>query len=193
VNEALYKSLLALPPEFPGLENLKEDLIYLLGCGKFDQFSITFRGLLWPEKCCSFCDPKLSKNQPVAKSPDYYLKENDFHGEPGRPMFLVVPWKHTTCIQEVDWSQVGTLINVAISLGQFDGGGIVTRFGNPARHSGTMRHLHINIASPSGEQEYRVPLSKTPKDRKENYARLLEHRDELAQKGGLDYLFPTLG
>jgi diadenosine tetraphosphate (Ap4A) HIT family hydrolase len=107
-------------------------------------------------------------------------------------MRLIVPNRHITNIADMqpsDWVAMGALFKQAVAENDIRGGGLVLRFGDPRFHSGTIPHLHFNILEPTGEPEYRIPLSKDEADRKKNYARLLSFRDELLKPGVRAKLF----
>ncbi|MDB5188176.1 MAG: hypothetical protein JWO50_696 [Candidatus Kaiserbacteria bacterium] len=111
-------------------------------------------------------------------------------------MFLIVPDEHITDVGELtdsDWICIGFLFSCAVKQFDLRGGGILMRFGDPLYHAGTIPHIHINIIQPHGDAEYRVPLAKDASDREKNYARLLDHRNELRGRGGKDFLFPEIG
>lgn len=171
------------------------DLVYLMGCGKFDQFITTFRALLDP-KWCAFCIQGKDEAAQIDAANyghlSWYLKHNDFRLPNGvQAMMLIVPKRHLTDPRDLalsDWILIGQFFKRA--LVDAPGGGLVMRFGDPVHHAGTVPHLHINVISPTGEEEFRTPLSKTRESRVENYARLLGFRKELIEKGGLSHLFP---
>lgn len=191
MNLALFDKLKALPDVYGGLDAVQGDLMYLMGCGSFEQFAKTLRGLLDPVHYCPFCtDGRNGKT-----SMGWYLKPNDFRGKDMRAMLLIIPNRHIIDPRDLlpsDWTAMGMLFGEAIRQLGIAGGGLVMRFGDPRYHSGTIPHLHANVIAPTGETEYRIPLSKDDKSRRDNYVRLMLHRSELMDKGGLKYLFPSI-
>jgi diadenosine tetraphosphate (Ap4A) HIT family hydrolase len=191
LDTVLYTKLMALPEKYGGLDAVQGDLMYLMGCRSFDQFVSTLRGLIDPEHHCPFCTDERNSKTPFG----WFLKPNDFPLKSMRAMLLAIPNRHITDakqLQPSDWVALGGIFERASREHAVEGGGVVMRFGDARYHSGTIPHVHFNIICPSGEQEYRIPLSKNAEDREENYKRLLSHRDELLKKGGLEYLFPVL-
>ncbi len=175
----LFDELLKLPRDYQGSETVPGELQYLMGTRSFAQFCATLRGLLDPKGHCPFCI-----DAPTGAPYGWRLKENDFplDRQVMRLMHLIIPNRHLTDpadMQPSDWVVVGRIFQDALKKHGVRGGGLVLRFGDPRLHAGTIPHLHFNILSPTGEEEYRVPLSKDEESRKQNYARLLAFRDEL--------------
>lgn len=188
-----YDDLFHLPEAFPGMGMLTREQTYLMGCGNFEQFCATLRGLIDPKCHCPFCQVAAGQETPLFATKNWYLRGNDFP-KPDLQMFLVIPKEHKLHPDEIgpdEGSQIWKILQWAISNYKLPGGGLVMRFGDPAYHAGTIPHLHMNIITPSREDEYRVPLSKNRDDRIKNYARFLANRQQLYLFGGLDYLFKT--
>ena len=183
-----YTRLLELK-EFPGLEALGTDLIYLMGVGNFKQFCSTLRGILDAKEYCPFCEVQARGRRILSRTNAWYLCENDFPKQ-GMTMRLIIPKRHVTSPHDLsssDWPEIGVLF--ARECSALLGGGLIMRFGDPLYHAGTVPHLHINIISPNPIEEYRASLSKDLESRHKNFARLCMHRMMLENRGGLNWLF----
>lgn len=172
---------MALPTAYPGFEEMQSDVAYLMGCRSFEQFCSTLRGLIDPVHYCPFC---IRGTPVLVNTPGgWSLRVNDFPPQ-GVRAWLIVPKSHRTRISQLsahDWVQIGFLFEKAVEDYGIKGGGLVLRFGDPHRHSGTIPHLHFNILAPDGDKEYKVSLSKDDEGRRENYARLLGYRAKLPE------------
>ena len=67
------------------------------------------------------------------------------------------------------------------------------RIGNPLQHAGTVEHLHLNFSEQNPGTEYRPPFAKWLAEHEADYSRMLGFRDELAKKGGEEWLFSIHG
>jgi len=187
LGQATYDELIELPEAYPGFISISNDIVYLMGCRSFDQFANTLRGLIDPDNHCPFCNPDRQAAC-LEHTTDWYAATNDFPAKGTEVMFLLLPKEHltnTTMLRPSDWMQMGELFQ-RLSIRS---GALVMRFGDPHFHSGSIPHLHMNVIVPTPSAEYRVPLSKPEEDRAENYARLIEYRDELQKRGRLKWLF----
>lgn len=191
MREDLFNAIRTLPPQYPGVEEMPAELRYLLGCRNFQQFQITLRAILDPARFCLFCKRTLLQ-KPIVETKNWYLKDNDFPASHMRAMLLILPKEHITDLKRVnsnDWKEIGELVSAAHTHRPITtGGALVMRFGDPAFHSGSMPHLHMNLICPDGEEEYRVPLAKNPEQIQGNYLRLLGFLAELEKRGGFDGL-----
>lgn len=173
-------SLTALPAQFPGMEALPAETVYLMGCRTFNQFCCTFRALADPAMFCPFCTTELERRgrKPIYKWENWMLMQNEFPHKNTDRMLLVVPIRHTINLIELsrkDWGEIGGLINAC----RIKSGGVMFRFGDPHLNVGTIEHLHINVIEPVCGKEYRAPFAKNIAEHAEDYQRLLGFLMEL--------------
>src|ERR1043166_5149555 len=185
-----------LPKGYPGMSQIPDDLFWLMGCGNFQQFCSTFRGLIDPNHHCPFCNISLQKRPLLTWTPDrrWYVKPNDVRSKGNELiMYLIVPAWHMTDPDDLVPHEGTNILWLFQWLWDYDtkvvGGALVGRFGPAKRSSGTIEHFHMNVVTPDGLIKREETISKTPEKRAENYARLLEHRAELNQRGGIEWLF----
>jgi diadenosine tetraphosphate (Ap4A) HIT family hydrolase len=194
-------ALLALPPQFPGLARLDRETVYLAGCSKFDQFCCTWRGLVEPSTYCPFCREELHRRNRVVlrRSEDWILLENEFPRTDVEKMYLVVPTHHVVDADELDSMDA---VNIH-ALWQYcrrelgcASGARAERYGDPRDHAGTIEHFHVNVYVPKREGGMSIPLAKKLDGERQHrwyYAKLLEFRDQVMERGGAEWLFSREG
>jgi len=180
------------------MELIHGETLYLMGCRGFDQFCCTVRSLVEPEAFCPFCAKELSRRgrKPDETAGDWHLIKNEFPHRNVLQMWLIVPSAHITGIRRLgpqDWISIGKLVTLCLGKHSISGGGIMARFGDPHLNAGTVEHLHFNIIEPVCGKEYRAPLAKQLAEHAEDYQRLLGFRDQLVERGGMEWLMSPAG
>lgn len=173
--------------EYPGIQNLPDEVVYLMGCRTFEQFCSTLRSTISPKTFCPFCESQIGERcaDKADRTTDWVLLRNEFPHKNTDSMWLIVPLRHlkdAAQLRSQDWVQVGMLFDRAIKAYRAVSGGFVMRYGHPNRHAGTIEHLHINLIAPRIGQEFRAALSKTEAERDVDYKRLLGFRDSLYER-----------
>lgn len=186
--------ILRLPNKFPGIRELSNNALYLMGCRSFDQFCSTLRALSDPKAFCPFCATELARRhrKPVAKATGWMLLENEYPHKNTSRMLLIVPERHVTSVSDLnsqDWTAIGYLF---VRAG-VPSGGAMFRFGDPHMNVGTIPHLHLNLVEPIPGKEYRPPFAKNTVEHKANYDRLSLHAEQLKSRGGVGWLFSADG
>ena len=187
----------ALPNDFPGLNALDRNILYLMGCMKFDQFCCTWRAIENPVRFCPFCPAELKRRgrNPLAFTQSWALFTNEFPRDDVENMLLITPHRHVVdprMLSENDMWDVGLLFREVIHLHVPDGA-LVTRFGDPKYHAGTIPHLHANIIRPTPEGGCFLPVAKTFEEHRADYARTFDFVKQIDERGGVEWLFSTEG
>ena len=199
LNSISVSELKALPRDYPGrITALSRGVNYLMGCGQFEQFCCTLRGLIRPHLYCPFCakERKRRERKFLRVAGGWGLIENEFKRKDTKEMWLLVPLRHivhTDDLTRDDWAAIGDLFTYCCGQNCLTGGGLVMRFGDPRYNAGTIEHLHINIITPIPGVEFRTPFAKTEKGHAENYLRLRGFIYDLNMRGGHSWLFSTDG
>lgn len=187
----------ALPRDFPGLNALHENIQYLMGCMRFNQFCCTWRAIEDPIRFCPFCPRELDRRgrKPIAFTQDWALFANEFPRDDVENMLLITPRRHLVdpmAISERDMGEMTSLAREAIFM-HVPSGAFVMRFGNPKYHAGTIPHLHANIIRPTPEGGCSLPIAKTVEVHAADYARLHDFVAQIDERGGVAWLFSTEG
>ena len=191
-------TLALLPIEYPGLMELPNEAIYLLGCRSFEQYCGTIRSLTDPERFCPFCVTERARRKQQAEriTGGWMLLKNEYPHKNTSQMWLMVPRRHVFNPQELtdhDWSQIGTLFAEWLAMTGVRGGGMMYRFGDPHLNVGTVPHLHVNLIEPIPGKKYRPPFAKNDSEHADDYGRMLDHYHKLLSLGCLDWLFSVEG
>ncbi|HEU4677321.1 MAG TPA: hypothetical protein VFS75_01225 [Candidatus Paceibacterota bacterium] len=154
-----------------------ERLICLQGCRSYKQYYEMRRR--FEKDICTFCElPKENEiiwedeHMRVWHVPLKYMREDEL-----KYHFVIAPKRHVRRMEELTDDEAVSLHHAHQIIGakyHMPGGGYVTRFGAIAYNAGTVDHLHVNIYVPSGDNEFRVPLMKSPEQREENRIRAAE-------------------
>ena len=130
---------------------------------------------------CPFCPQNFDaeKNEELASagegSAGWRLWRNPYPLAHTSDHLVLAPVRHISHLkdmQRADWLCVGQLMT-ANTIVNAPGGGLVWRFGDPAYHAGSIRHLHANIIIPNREGEVRPPLAKDPTKQNEAQRRVV--------------------
>lgn len=194
----MWQTLENLPREFPGMDKLLASVVYHLGCRSFNQFCCNVRAMADPKNFCPFChaERKRRGRKPLYDTGRWIVLENEFPHKNTKQMLLIVPHEHITNVTELsrhDWQEIGVLLQWCSIARNISGGGVMWRFGDPHYNVGTVEHLHINVIEPVCGKEYRAPFAKNMPEHAEDYQRMLGFCDELAAKGGAQWLFSNEG
>jgi diadenosine tetraphosphate (Ap4A) HIT family hydrolase len=187
----------ALPTIFPGVDAVPRAAWYAMSCRSFSQFSTTLRGLIDPVRFCVFCEKERAHRPrgPIRTDGGWMLIANEFPHSGIEAMYLIVPIRHLTdpaALKSTDWASLGRLFKFC-RHNFVPSGGMIMRFGDPARHAGTIEHLHMNVIAPIPGKEYRPPLAKDIAEIKDDFLRMIGFRDELVRRGGTEWLFSEDG
>ena len=182
IQHPLFTQLAELPETFPGICNIPADVAYLLGCGSQAQFDSTLKTIVDPGRFCAFCEHNWHKRTMLCHSADWAVVRNDFkgNGQGGDPTiwYLIIPARHITRFDQLvpyDGAQIIGLVQEANQKLALKGGMLAARFDHPAHHVGTVPHFHINLISPDGNTEVRVPIGKLEEQHAKNWPRLRTH------------------
>lgn len=196
-----FDTLAALTPESPGAANYPS-WVHCLACtSSFDQFCSTFRGILDPEQYCPSCANELARRGRaiLADTGQTLLIANDYPRKDTEEMLLVVPKAHITDLADLDGAHfldLHVLLQEAAANRGMTDGAIVSRYGRPLYHVGTVFHWHWNIIRPRPYEGMSIPLAKTadgPYGYDECHRRLLAFVQKLKERGGMSWLFSPEG
>src|SRR3972149_6083830 len=145
----------------PGLD--REDIGSLLNTRILPQYCEMVRRMKVGE--CPFCQLNTEINKVILENERWRAWDTPFNAERDHLERHVVisHRKHVTHLRDVDYTDGGTFFEILRALALPDnvsGGGELTRFGDPARNAGSIRHLHSNFYLPDGTGELRLPLCK---------------------------------
>lgn len=186
--------LTELPLDFPGMNSVPTDAVYLMGCGNFEQYCCTLRSIINPRVFCPFCSQELKRRNrtPARQFDNWMLLSNEFPHKTTKQMWLIVPERHVvsrTELTSTDWATIGLLLNVC----GIESGGVMFRFGDPRLNAGTITHLHINVIEPICGSEFRPPFAKDISKHMTDYTRMIGFQQKLAERGGIVWLLSNEG
>src|SRR5581483_392012 len=143
----------------PGLDN--EDLGTLLNTRDYSQYVEMVGWIL--SRICKFCTLDKTINKVVNECDEWRTWINPFPSAHTSEHLIIAPTRHITHIKQmsvIDWNSWAMLMSLAVE--KLPGGCVATRFGDPKRNAGSVRHLHTNIIVPDGTGRVQVTLAKNP-------------------------------
>lgn len=100
---------------------------------------------------CPFCRLDHAKNVVIKQNRHWRVWKNPFPYEHHEHHLVVASVRHIDDVSKLTgdmWVQLGAIIRWAVREFKIEGGGIVMRFGEPAKSASTLRHLHAHIQVP---------------------------------------------